>query len=127
MITEEASKADFRWSTIEIDPVWGCGQDVAESPSLSTRLVVIVIVRFGGAADVVSSSCASVFLPPPFWAHHNSVTIISRSSLIASDLIVIVVTWLATYKTTRLARVAGHKSRMTLSVLLLRDGMIYFM
>ncbi|PIL30350.1 hypothetical protein GSI_07535 [Ganoderma sinense ZZ0214-1] len=78
--------ADFRWSTISIDPVWGCGQDVAESPALST----------------------------------------SRTSLIASDLVVIVVTWLATYKTTRLARVAGHKSRMTLSVLLLRDGMIYF-
>ncbi|KAM5541382.1 hypothetical protein V8D89_004936 [Ganoderma adspersum] len=83
--------ADFHWSTITIDSVWGCGQDVAESPSLSTSL-----------------------------------TIISRTSLIASDLIVIVVTWLATYKTTRLARVAGHKSRITLSVLLLRDGMIYF-
>ena len=55
------------------------------------------------------------------------VTIISRSSLIASDLIVIVVTWFATYKTTKLARASGHKARMTLSVLLLRDGMIYFM
>ncbi|KAI1783671.1 hypothetical protein LXA43DRAFT_1045563 [Ganoderma leucocontextum] len=83
--------ADFHWSTITIDPVWGCGQDVAESPALST-----------------------------------SFTIISRTSLITSDLIVIVVTWFATYKTTRLARATGHKARMTLSVLLLRDGMIYF-
>ncbi len=62
-------------------------------------------------------------------SHTNSlaVTIISRTCLIASDLIVIIVTWLATYKTTRLARATGHKTRVTLSVLLLRDGMIYFM
>ncbi|TBU24153.1 hypothetical protein BD311DRAFT_767086 [Dichomitus squalens] len=84
--------ADFHWSSIAIDPVWGCEQANAESPALSTKF-----------------------------------TVISRSSLIVADLIVIVVTWLATYKTTKLARAAGHQSRMTLSVLLLRDGMVYFL
>ncbi|KAH9913073.1 uncharacterized protein BXZ73DRAFT_82009 [Epithele typhae] len=80
---------DFRYSTVTIDPIWGCGQDVAESYSLSTAL-----------------------------------TAISRSSLILSDLIVIVVTWMATYKATKIARAAGQNLRYSFSVLLLRDGSV---
>ena len=79
--------------------------------------------------NVALCSCTVLFPSclPEVNLNFLAVTIISRSSLIASDLIVIVVTWFATYKTTKLARASGHKARMTLSVLLLRDGMIYFM
>ncbi|KAI1783011.1 hypothetical protein LXA43DRAFT_977319 [Ganoderma leucocontextum] len=61
----------------------------------------------------------------PIWGC-SQVTVIGRASLITADLIVIVVTWFATYKTIRLARAIGHRTRMRLTVLLLRDGMIYF-
>lgn len=53
-----------------------------------------------------------------------SVTIASRTCLIGADLIVIGVTWHATYRTTQIARAAGlgQQSMRTFSGTLLRDG-----
>ncbi|RPD59956.1 hypothetical protein L227DRAFT_575957 [Lentinus tigrinus ALCF2SS1-6] len=54
-------------------------------------------------------------------------TIASRTCLIAADLIVIGVTWRATYHTTQLARAAGEQSMQTFAGTVLRDGTIYFL
>ena len=50
------------------------------------------------------------------------VTIASRVSLIIADLIAIGVTWHGTYRTTKLARIAGQSSMDTYAGILLRDG-----
>ena len=52
-------------------------------------------------------------------------TIASRVSLIVADLIVLGVTWHATYRMTRLARVVGEQSMHTFSGTLLLDGTSY--
>ena len=54
------------------------------------------------------------------------VTALSRSCLIAADLIVIIVTWVATYPTTKLVRTAGQSFAQSFSVLLLRDGAFHY-
>ncbi|RPD57257.1 hypothetical protein L227DRAFT_655663 [Lentinus tigrinus ALCF2SS1-6] len=54
------------------------------------------------------------------------VTGLSRGSLILADLIVIAVTWHTTYKTTQIAR-EGRLATSSLSLILLRDGTIYFL
>ena len=58
---------------------------------------------------------------------HLTVTTISRGSLIIADLIVIVVTWVTTYKTAAASRGVLNHTQPTLSGLLLRDGTVYFM
>ncbi|KAI1782490.1 hypothetical protein LXA43DRAFT_905611 [Ganoderma leucocontextum] len=52
--------------------------------------------------------------------------IISRGSLIVADLIVIIVTWLATYDTAAMAHGVFSREGTIVSFLLLRDGTIYF-
>lgn len=57
-----------------------------------------------------------------------TVVIASRVSLIAADLIVIVVTWFTTYKiASARSRDALNHNQTTFSGLLLRDGTLYFM
>ncbi|KAI0807997.1 hypothetical protein C8Q74DRAFT_1230487 [Fomes fomentarius] len=51
-------------------------------------------------------------------------TIICRVCLLASDLLVMAITWNATYRTRRVARALGHNT--SLSGILFRDGAIYF-
>ena len=58
---------------------------------------------------------------------HLAVVTISRGSLIIADLIVIVVTWVTTYKTAAASRGVLNHTQPTLSGLLLRDGTLYFM
>ena len=43
----------------------------------------------------------------------------------AADLVVIVVTWMSTFKTIRVARVAGFNFSTSFSALMLRDGESY--
>lgn len=54
-----------------------------------------------------------------------TVNVFSRVSLIVSDILVIAVTWCATFKTSRIARARGRDGHHTLSSLLLRDGEYY--
>ena len=58
---------------------------------------------------------------------HLTVATISRGSLIIADLIVIVVTWVTTYKTAAASRGVLNHTQPTFSGLLLRDGTLYFM
>ena len=55
------------------------------------------------------------------------VTIASRLSLVAADLLVVVMTWSPTYERAMEVRAALGKRRATLSWVLFRDGLIYFM
>ena len=64
-------------------------------------------------------------LCPP--AKHLPVTIVSRLSLVAADLLVVVVTWSPTYERAMAVRAALGKKRTTLSWIVFRDGLIYFM
>ena len=50
------------------------------------------------------------------------VTIASRTCLIAADLLVLCVTWRATYRATQMARASGDGGKRTFSGTLLRDG-----
>ncbi|RPD59958.1 hypothetical protein L227DRAFT_575959 [Lentinus tigrinus ALCF2SS1-6] len=75
-------------------------------------------------ADPVLGCLEQVAEPPHL---RKNFTIASRTCLIASDLVVLCVTWRATYRATRLARVTGKKSKDTFSGTLLRDGTIYFL
>ena len=50
------------------------------------------------------------------------VTIASRTCLIAADLLVLCVTWRATYRATQMARASGNGAKRTFSGTLLRDG-----
>ena len=59
-------------------------------------------------------------------ADRSLVTIASRTCLITADLIVIGVTWYATYHTTQLVRMAGQESMRTFSGTILRDGTLCF-
>ena len=58
---------------------------------------------------------------------HLTVSTISRGSIIIADLIVIVVTWVTTYKTAAASHSVLDHTKPTLSGLLLRDGTLYFM
>ena len=58
---------------------------------------------------------------------HLTVSTIGRGSLIIADLIVIIVTWVTTYKTAAASRGVLNHTQPTLSGLLLRDGTLYFM
>ena len=58
---------------------------------------------------------------------HLAVVTISRGSLIIADVIVIIVTWVTTYKTAAASRGVLNHTQPTLSGLLLRDGTLYFM
>ena len=58
---------------------------------------------------------------------HLTVETISRGSLIIADLIVVVVTWVTTYKTAAASRGVLNHTQPTFSGLLLRDGTLYFM
>ena len=60
-------------------------------------------------------------------AYPLTVILISRVSLITADLVVLVVTWITTYRTATISRVALNHNRPTLSALLLRDGTLYFL
>lgn len=55
-----------------------------------------------------------------------TVAVISRGSLIIADIIVIVVTWVTTYKIATLSRSVLNHNQPTFSGLLLRDGTLYF-
>ncbi|KAI0722599.1 hypothetical protein C8Q76DRAFT_782821 [Earliella scabrosa] len=55
----------------------------------------------------------------------NMLTVVSRSTLIIADLLVLAVTWKATFKTSR-ENVRALGQRMSLSAILFRDGVIYF-
>ena len=58
---------------------------------------------------------------------HLTVATISRGSLTIADLMVIVVTWVTTYKTAAASRSVLNRNQPTFSGLLLRDGTLYFM
>ena len=72
---------------------------------------------------MVSQSCKIYLL-----TDHSIVISISRGSLIAADLIVIIVTLATTYKTVAMTRkMLNGKHNRSLSFLLLWDGIMYFM
>ncbi len=50
----------------------------------------------------------------------NPVTIVSRTCLITSDLLVLAITWMATYKNSREMKLLGQST--SLSSILFRDG-----
>ena len=56
-----------------------------------------------------------------------AVVTISRGSLAIADLIIIVVTWVTTYKTAAESRGVLNHTQPTFSGFLLRDGTLYFM
>lgn len=55
-----------------------------------------------------------------------TVTVLSRVPLIIADMVVIIVTWVTTYKTATLSRNVLNHNQPTFSGLLLRDGTLYF-
>ncbi|KAI0794716.1 hypothetical protein C8Q74DRAFT_1195234 [Fomes fomentarius] len=72
------------------------------------RWATYTIVPFSGCENIDLTFC--------------TVNVFSRVSLIVSDILVIAVTWCATFKTSRIARGRGRDGHHTLSALLLRDG-----
>ncbi|KAI0701124.1 hypothetical protein C8T65DRAFT_741821 [Cerioporus squamosus] len=99
--------ATARWAEVILDPQFGCYEASTISPTIS---------KFFQLSRITARAVFNV---------RNAVTILSRTSLILADLIVIVVTWTATYRTTMIAR-QGAISQSSLSVLFLRDGLVYF-
>lgn len=72
--------------------------------------------------------CVSYFqaFPRLSVVYSLTVVIMSRGPVIVADIIVIVVTWVTTYKTATLARSVLNQNQPTFSSLLLRDGTLYF-
>ena len=58
--------------------------------------------------------------------YHLTAVFISRVPLITADIIVIIVTWAATYKIAAVSRSVLNSNQSTFSGLLLRDGTLYF-
>ena len=52
--------------------------------------------------------------------HLSTVTIVSRTCIITSDLLVLAITWMATFKNSREMKLLGQ--RTSLSNILFRDG-----
>ncbi|TBU37926.1 hypothetical protein BD309DRAFT_1023245 [Dichomitus squalens] len=57
----------------------------------------------------------------------TTVEVVTRSSLIASDLVVLYVTWYRTYATAKLSLREGGPGRKTFASIILLDGTVYFM
>ena len=72
--------------------------------------------------------CVSYFQVYPWLSVVYSLTVVvaSRGAIIVADMIVIVVTWVATYKTAILSRSVLNQNQPTFAGLLLRDGTLYF-
>ena len=72
--------------------------------------------------------CVSYFqaFPRLSVVYSLTVVIMSRGPVIVADIIVIVVTWVTTYKTATLARSVLNQNQPTFAGLLLRDGTLYF-
>ncbi|KAI0701126.1 hypothetical protein C8T65DRAFT_697124 [Cerioporus squamosus] len=95
--------------------------------------IVPLVINFVRSSQVVYHWSIPVIDPFFGCAEGTSETIfvsklftgLSRGSLILADVIVIAVTWHTTYKTTKIAR-EGRLGTSSLSLILLRDGTIYF-
>ncbi|KAM5541338.1 hypothetical protein V8D89_004892 [Ganoderma adspersum] len=86
---------------------------------LRSHPILTSLYWFTTVNDPVYGCLQDLNLPPALYT--------SRVSLIAADLIVIIVTWITTYKTALASRSVLNDNQPTFSGLLLRDGTIYFM
>ncbi|KAI0694085.1 hypothetical protein C8T65DRAFT_744499 [Cerioporus squamosus] len=97
----------YQGVTIYVDPADGCVVNLAGSDTYLS-----VISPSSEAHDYDSTSVSII------------ANLITRVPMVAADLIVVAVTWSATYKATREARVLGKQPSIT--KILFRDGNAYF-
>ncbi|PSR73051.1 hypothetical protein PHLCEN_2v11073 [Hermanssonia centrifuga] len=97
-------------------------------PGLEVRLPWMSSHHQHGAVVDTSNSCAGVFVVAALMFSQFIVfatALGTRLALIVADLLVVVLTWVKTWETRRLASEAGIQ--VPLITLLLRDGTVYFM
>ncbi|KAI1794377.1 hypothetical protein LXA43DRAFT_1059213 [Ganoderma leucocontextum] len=105
------------------------GLHILSSTGPRTKRKKLAISRFRGLQpfnDDVTGCGYLIYGFPPDLVHKLAVTVVSRLSLILADLLVAIVTWWSTYRTTKLARGLKGFEQNALSSVMLRDGSIYF-
>ncbi|TBU62403.1 hypothetical protein BD310DRAFT_974219 [Dichomitus squalens] len=88
----------------------------------SGATVLFVLNRY----ITLAAQCMNL-APLPSSVKNTTVEVVTRSSLIASDLVVLYVTWYRTYATAKLSLREGGPGRKTFASIILLDGTMYFM